>query len=84
MCPVLEDLGIPHLNQTAYHRGVLIHDASFAIQETIKKYVWDSDIVYQLFYDLEKAFDSVEFPVILSHVHRCGIKGRAWRVVRSF
>ena len=38
--------------------------------------------VYQLFYDLEKAFDSV----ILSHAHRtwCGIKGRAWRVMRSF
>ena len=54
-------MGIPHLNQTAYRHGVSIHDASFAIQETIRKYVCEGDIVYQVFYDLEKAFDSVEF-----------------------
>ena len=32
---VLEDLRIPHLNQTAYQRGISIYDATFAIQEKI-------------------------------------------------
>ena len=53
---VLEDSNIPNLNQTAHRRGVSIHDATFAIQESIKKYVREEDIIYQLFYDLEKAF----------------------------
>ena len=32
------------------------------------------------FYDLEKAFDSVEYCVLL----RSGINGKAWRLIRSF
>jgi len=32
----------------------------------------------------EKAFDSVEFPVLLTHVYKTGIHGRAWRIIHSF
>ena len=49
LLPVLEDLHIPHLNQTAYQQDISIHDATFATQETIRKYVRDGEIVYQLF-----------------------------------
>ena len=76
LLPVLEEMNIPHLNQTAYQRGISIQDVTFAVQETVRKYVREGDAVYQLFYDLEKAFDSVEFPVILTHAHKCGIVGK--------
>ena len=46
--PVLEEANIPNLNQTAYRRGVSIHDATFAVQEAIRRYVREGDIVYQL------------------------------------
>ena len=48
-----------------------------------RKYVRDGEIVYQLFYDLEKVFDTVEFSIILSHTYKCGIKGKTWRIIRS-
>jgi hypothetical protein len=39
---------------------------------------------YQCFYDLKKAFDSVEYCIHLHHLYRSGINGKAWRMIRSF
>ena len=38
----------------------------------------------QCFFDLEKAFDSVEYCVLLHHLFRSGINGKTWRIIRSF
>ena len=38
----------------------------------------------QCFYDLEKAFDSVEYCVLLHHLFRSGINGKTWRIIRYF
>ena len=35
-------------------------------------------------YDIEKAFDSVEFPILLSHLYSAGINGKMWRLVKSW
>ena len=35
-------------------------------------------------YDLEKAFDSVEYSVLLNRMFEVGINGKAWRLVRSW
>ena len=32
-----------------------------------------------MIYDLEKAFDSIEFPTLLSHLFKRGINGKCWR-----
>ena len=40
--------------------------------------------VFQCFYDLEKAFDFVEYNVLLSHLYRVGINGKGWRVINAF
>jgi len=72
------------LNQTAYQRGMSCNDAIFVVQESIRKYLRNGDSTFQIFYDLEKAFDSVEFPVLLTHVYKTGIHGRAWRIIHSF
>ena len=51
------------------------------IQEAIKGHISNGGTVYQAFYDLEKAFDSVEFHILLSHVYNAGIKSKTWRLI---
>ena len=60
---VLLESGVPHVNQTAYRRHMGCADAIFAMQETIAKHVREGTTVHMCLYDLQKAFDSVEFPV---------------------
>ena len=36
------------------------------------------------FYDLQKAFDSVEFPVLLDRLHSVGVNGKLWRIIRNW
>lgn len=57
--------------------GVAIHDATFTIQETIRWYVQERDTVHQLLNELDKTFDSVEFPAIFTLADRCRIKGKS-------
>ena len=47
-------------------------------------YIQEGSSTFQYFYDLDKAFDSVEYCVLLHHLYRSGINGKAWRVIRSF
>ena len=49
MLPVLSDNCVPHLNQTAYQRGVPSSDATFSCQETISKFIRDGDSIYSCF-----------------------------------
>ena len=35
-------------------------------------------------YDLQKAYDSVEYSVLLNRMFEVGINGRTWRLVRSW
>ena len=37
-----------------------------------------------LTYDLEKAFDSIEYNVLLHHLYPLGINGKAWRLIKSW
>ena len=84
MLPVLSDNCVPHLNQTAYQRGVSSTDATFSCQETISKFIRDGDSIYSCFYDLASAFDTVEYPVLLSHLKRAGVSGKAWRLIKDW
>ena len=60
--PLFMEAGVPHPNQTAYRKGVSCADAIFATQEGINRYLQEGSKVYMCLYDLQKAFDSVEFP----------------------
>ena len=33
-------------------------------------------------YDLQKAFDSVEYPVLLEKLYDAGVNGKMWRLLR--
>ena len=37
-----------------------------------------------MFYDIEKAFDSVELPILLRPLHEIGINGKFWRLVKHW
>ena len=84
MLPELESNGFPSIQQTAYQRGVSCEDATFAVYETLTHLIRDGNTVYQTFYDLEKAFDSVEYCILLKHLYSKGICGKCWRVIQSF
>ena len=84
MLPVLSDNIVSHLNQTAYQRGVSCSDATFTCQETISKFIRDGDSIYSCIYDLSSAFDTVEYPTLLSHLKMTGISGKAWRLVKNW
>ena len=60
LSPVLEDAGVPDLAQTAYQKGLSCADAIFATQEALLTHVREGGKPFLCFYDIEKAFDSVE------------------------
>ena len=78
----LKEAGFPHLSQTAYQRSVSCSDAIFSTQEALLKFVREGDETYLCLYDLEKVFDSIEFPTLLSHQY--GINGKCWRLIKSW
>lgn len=58
-------------------------EAIFATQETIAWYLSGGSKVYMCLYDLEKAFDSVEYPVLLHQLYGMGINGKLWRLLKD-
>ena len=76
--------GIPHLNQTAYRKGVCCAEAIFSTLEVLSIYSQRCEKVYMCFYDLQKAFDSVYYSVLLKRLYEAGVDGRAWRLLRSW
>ena len=59
-------------------------DATFSIQEAILKRTKDGDSPYLCFFDLEKAFDYVEYHTLLSHIFKLGVNGKCWRVTKNW
>ena len=84
MMPELESKGFPSIQQTAYQCGVSCEDATFATYETITHLTRNGNNVFQTFYDLEKAFDSIEYYILLKHLYSKGIHGKCWRMIQSF
>ena len=82
--PILDDMDIPQLTQTAYRRGASCQDSIFAGMEGIANFVNDKENVYTCFYDLASAFDTVEFSVLLEELFLAGIRGKCWRLIRNW
>ena len=81
---VFASAGIPHVNQSAYRRAVSCADAIFATQEVVARYLRGGSRVYMCLYDLQKAFDSVEYPVLLEKLYNAGVNGKMWRLLKSW
>ena len=76
--PALEERGF------AYQKGISCVDAIFATQEVLLNLVRQGSNPYLCFYDIEKAFDSIEFPILLQHLYDAGINGKCWRVIKNW
>ena len=58
--------------------------AIFATQEVINQYLQEGSKVYMCLYNLQKAIDSVEFPVLLKRLFDMGVNSKTWRILRSW
>ena len=80
--PLFSDSGLPHPNQSAYRKGVSCADAIFATLEMINRYLQEECKVFMCFYDLQKAFGSVEIPVLLQRLFEVGVNSKTWRLLQ--
>ena len=76
LSPILDDRAFPDQLQTAYQKGISCIDATSATQETLTCHLRDGDQPYLCLFDMEKAFDPVEIPVLLTHLFNTGINGK--------
>ena len=67
--------GLSHVNQLAYQRGISCAEVIFATQETIAQYMRGGNKVYMCLYDLEKAIDSIEYPILLHRLYDISCRG---------
>ena len=58
LLPIMEDLDLPHINQTGYQKGNSYADAIFATLQVLSQFVNDGDKVYMCLYNMHKAYDS--------------------------
>ena len=84
MSPFLDEIGFPDVNQTAYQKGVSCTDAIFSTQEVLLNYIRQGEKPFLCLYDIEKAFDSVEFPILLQHIFSIGINGKSWHIIKAW
>ena len=80
----LIEADFPHQNQSAFRKHVGCPDAIFATQELIARYISDGSTVHMCLFDLEKAYDSVEFAVLLDRLFSIGVNGKTWRIIRNW
>ena len=82
--PYLQELGIPHINQTGYRRHTSCADAIFSTAELMAHYLKQRENIYLCCYDLQKAFDTVEYGVLLCRLYDEGINAKLWRLQRAW
>ena len=84
LLPIMEDLDLPHINQTGYRKGNSCADVVFASLEVISQFVNDGDKFYMCLYDLQKAYDSVEYSILFKRLYEAGINSKCWRLIKAW
>ena len=82
--PFLEDSSRPQLTQSAYKKNVSCVDSIFASQKAVRFFTAEADHIYSSFYDLQCAFDTVEYCILLEELFTAGLKGRLWRIIKHW
>ena len=70
--------------QTAYRPGISCRDSIFAGLEAERKFVDEGDTVFTNFFDLDSAFHTVEFCILLCELFNAGVKGKCWRLIQNW
>ena len=81
---VLAESGFPHMNQTVYQKNVSCSEAIFSTLETVSSHCKNGDKMYLCFYNLQRAFDSVQYPILFKRLYDAGINGKIWRLIRNW
>ena len=81
---VILEGNVPHVNQSAYRKKMSCADAIFATQAVIARYLNGGSTVYMCLYDLQKAFDSIEYPVLLKRLYDLGVNGKCWWIIKNW
>ena len=81
---VFTKVDLPHVNQSPYRKAVSSADAILLQKSFFAKYYRGGSCVYMCLYDLEKAFNSVEYPVLLEKILDVGVNGKMWRLLKSW
>ena len=81
---VFMEASIPHPNQSAYRKRMSCADFIFAAQEVVGRYLRSGSQVFVCLYDLQKAFDLVEYPVMLQRQYEVSVNGKCWRLMKSW
>ena len=76
--------GFPHHGQTAYQKGISCTDAIFSTQEAILQHMRDGEHPTLCCFNLEKAFDSTEYHVLLEHMFKLGINGKCCGLLQNW
>ena len=84
LSPIFEETGFPDIYQTAYQRGLSCAHAIYATQEANLTHIREGGNQYICFYDVEKAFDSIELLILLKKLFEIGINGKLWRLLKSW
>ena len=82
--PFLEDSSRPQLTQSAYRKNVSCVDSIFASHGAVRFFTAEGDHVYSSFYDLQCAFDTVEYCILLEELFNAGLKGKLWRIIKHW
>ena len=82
--PTLIEAGFPQQNQSAFSKHVGCSDAIFATQELIARYISEGSTAHMCLFDPKKAYDSVEFAVLLDHLFSIGVNGKTWCLIRNW
>ena len=77
------EASILHVNQSAYMK-VSCLDTVFATQEVNSRYLKGRSLMFMCLYDMQKAFDSVKYSVLLLGLYEAGVNGKVWRLLRSW
>ena len=80
----LSESQFPHLNQTGFVKKTSCADAIFSSYELTSCLTRSGNAAYICFFDLQKAFDTVQYPILLNCVFSWGINGKAWRLLDSW
>ena len=56
----------------------------FALYESAIHYHKQKGKIYVMLYDLEKAFDNIEYNVFLDHLYQSGVNAQMWHLVKSW
>ena len=81
--PNLTEASFPHLNHSAFWSTLAVVMQSLQPRRSLLGTLVRAPLCMSLF-NLQKAFDSVEFPVLLDRLFSIGINGKTWRLIRNW